>query len=192
MEHRNYNRVKERSDVPSLSLDTHVRNVLGPPSFSLPDTAASTIVQASFLFSFLSRFIPNQKKLCELLHLLGNDCGLLLLRYHNLESVKIGKVGSLLLGGKLLGPAGLLPLGLDLGLRPCLLEGLGAGVAGDLDGKVGEGDALVGDDLTGDAGNVLGTIDEALVLIDNVDDGSELSGLWSVVDEDDPPNLDVT
>ena len=111
---------------------------------------------------------------------------------HNLESVEIVEGGPLLLGGKLLGPAGRLPLGLDLGVGPGFLDGLGAGVAGNLDGEVGEGDAAVGDDLTADAGDVLGSVDEALVLVDNIDDGSELAGLGSVVDEDNASNLDVS
>ena len=111
---------------------------------------------------------------------------------HNLESVEIVEGGPLLLGGKLLGPAGRLPLGLDLGVGPGLLDGLGAGVAGDLDGEVGEGDAAVGDDLAADAGDVFGSVDEALVLVDDVDDGGKLAGLGSVVDEDNASNLDVS
>ena len=111
---------------------------------------------------------------------------------HDLEPIKVGEVGPLLLGGELLGPAGVLPLGLDLGLGPGLLEGLGAGVPGDLDFEVGEGDAAVGDDLAADAGDVLRSVDEALVLVDDVDDGGELAGLGSVVDEDYASNFDVS
>ena len=72
---------------------------------------------------------------------------LLLTGHHELESVKISEGSTLGLGIQLLAPGGLLPSCHNLISGPGLLQGLGAGVTGDLHLEVGEGDALEGDDL---------------------------------------------
>ena len=70
----------------------------------------------------------------------------LLLQPHDLEAVKVGQTPATLLLQLLLGPVGLLPLGVDLGLLPRLLDGAGPGAAGQLldrelrDEDVGERD----------------------------------------------------
>lgn len=73
----------------------------------------------------------------------------LLLESQDLESVKVGESlppGDLV---SLLGPVGLLPLGVDLGLLPLLLDGAGSGAADEtLNAQGGEEDLGEGDGLS--------------------------------------------
>lgn len=72
----------------------------------------------------------------------------LLLEAQDLESLEVGEGSALLLDGTGLGPGGLLPLGVDLGLLPEALDGTGAGTTGELlndercEENVGEGKRL--------------------------------------------------
>jgi len=155
------------------------------------DTRLSTALQA-FAFGcmkifLLDLFTSTVPSLRELLHFLRDNGRLLFARDHDLESVEVRQIGALLLGRKLLGPGGGLPLGGDVLLGPGGLEGLGTGVALNLDREISQGDALVGNDLTGNTG--LGAIDEALVLVDDVDDGGELAAVGTVVNQDHPADL---
>lgn len=75
----------------------------------------------------------------------------LLLQAQDLESVKVGQVAALLLLVLGLGPAALLPLGVDLGLLPELLDDTGAGGTGQLlDDERCEEDLRKADSLSGD------------------------------------------
>lgn len=99
---------------------------------------------------FLSSFF----RLCGGLDL-GESLALLesslLLEAEDLESLEIGQGAALVLDGTGLGPAGGLPLGVDLGLLPELLDGTSAGGTGQLlndercEENVGEGQRLSGD-----------------------------------------------
>ena len=74
----------------------------------------------------------------------------LLLESQNLEAVKVGKTLPPCDLVSLLGPVGLLPLGVDLGLLPQLLDGAGSGAADETlnaqgrEEDLGEGDGLAG------------------------------------------------
>ena len=94
--------------------------------------------------------------------MLLDDGTLLLTRHHELETVKVCQGSLLGLGGQLLAPCRLCPSVCDLVDFQSLLQGLGAGVTGDLDGEVGEGDTLEGDDLAEDA--AVGAFDEDLLV----------------------------
>ena len=75
---------------------------------------------------------------------------------------------------------------------PCGLDSLCAGTALNCYCEVGKCDSGVGDDLTGDSGHLFWAINQAFVLVDNVDDGGELAGVGSVGDEDNAAYFDVT
>jgi hypothetical protein len=85
----------------------------------------------------------------------------LVLKAHDLEAVEVGKVLSPLHLVALLGPVGLRPLAVDLGLLPELAEGSLAGAAGKLlNNEVGEEallerEGLPGNDEIGVRGDAL-------------------------------------
>lgn len=88
------------------------------------------------------------------------DAALLLLGEHELEAVEVGHLGAVLLDGDLLGPAGGVPLALEVALGHGLLQTLLAGTTHDVALEVGEAQPADGDLLTLDAG--VGTVDENL------------------------------
>lgn len=85
----------------------------------------------------------------------------LLLQAQDLEAVEVGQVAALLLLVLGLGPAALLPLGVDLGLLPELLDGTSAGSTGQLlndkrcEEDVRQVDSLSGDDELGVGGRTV-------------------------------------
>jgi len=112
-----------------------------------------------------------------------------LLSEHRLEAVEVGHGAASTLSSELLGPRGL-GESLDEGFTVELLafedlaEGGRADSAGDLDSEGGEGEGLEVELLTVDTSVVNGTIDEGAVLVDDVNDGGELTSEFTVVDED--------
>lgn len=84
----------------------------------------------------------------ESLALLESALGL---EAHDLEAVKVGEALALGELSALLGPVGLLPLGVNLGLLPLLLEGGVAGATDETGDDEGREEALVErDGLSGD------------------------------------------
>ena len=57
--------------------------------------------------------------------------------------------------------------------------------------ELGESESLEGEDHAGDAGDALGTVDENSVGVEDVDDGAELVGEGTVVDDADAADLNV-
>ena len=57
--------------------------------------------------------------------------------------------------------------------------------------ELGESESLEREDHAGDAGDALGTVDENSVGVEDVDDGAELVGEGTVVDDADAADLDV-
>lgn len=95
----------------------------------------------------------------------------LLLQSHDLESLEVGEIPPLVLGLCLLGPAGLGPLLIDLGLGPQLLDGTGTGGAGEtVDGEGSEGDGGKSDGVTGNNRALLAgrTVDQSLYSEDQI------------------------
>lgn len=114
----------------------------------------------------------------------------LLLEEHDVETIKVGKVPPLLGSLALLSPRGLLPLGDNLGSVEDLLDGRSTCGTGQLLENVrGEDESSVSEGLAGDTSR--GTVDESTVVVNDLDDGSELAGRRSVVNENDATDLDV-
>lgn len=123
-------------------------------------------------------------------HFLGDNGGLLLLGNHDLESIKVAQARLGLSAGQLLGPGTLLPGSQSISFFPGLGDGLLSSISLDLDSQVSQGDACKGDDLSQDASG--GSLNEASVLIDNVNDGRQLALFRTVVNEDHTANFHVT
>lgn len=100
--------------------------------------------------------------LCKSGQLFGHKLRLLLLGNHNLEAVEIREIGTTLLDGQLLGPAGGLPSGSHVLRRPGINNSLLLGASGDLNLDVGKRKSLAGDDLSVDTSLVEGAINQHL------------------------------
>lgn len=90
---------------------------------------------------------------------LGSDLrdgqSLLLSQHHNLESLKVRKVGSSLSDGQLLGPRGGSPLAVDVGSSPLLVNGGGSGTSWQsLQHKGGQHNLVQRDGLSLNSGTV--------------------------------------
>ena len=84
-----------------------------------------------------------------------------LLSDENNETLEVREIPSLLRGGALLSPGGLLPLLYNSLSIELLLDDTGAGCAGELgETERGEGEVLVGERLAGDA--CCGAVDDCL------------------------------
>lgn len=138
---------------------------LRPPQLpSLALCCPPVLVDAKFqnLPVFGSRFVHRRTwlgRLCRSLDL-GQGLALLesslLLQAEDLESVKVGKLGALALLLLSLGPVGLLPLLVDLGLLPELLDDGGPHAAGQVgQNEVGQDDL---GERNGLAGNSQGSV----------------------------------
>ena len=110
---------------------------------------------------------------------------------HDLEAVKVVHVGALLTLLDLGSPGGLLPLAHDVVLLESLLEDGSLAGVGDGDAELGEGESLKREDHAGDAGDLLGTVDEDSVGVEDVNDGADLVGEVTKVDDADAADLDV-
>ena len=110
---------------------------------------------------------------------------------HDLEAVTVVHVDALLTLLDLGSPGSLLPLAHDVVLLESLLEDGSLAGVGDGDVELGEGESLEGEDHAGDAGDAFGTVDEDSVGVEDVDDGAELVGEGTVVDDADAADLDV-
>jgi len=121
---------------------------------------------------------------------LCNNFCLLFLGYHDLEAIKVCERGSLLLRGEFLGPTGGFPLGVHVRRLPGFVDGLLARIELNVNGKVCKRDSAKGDDLSGNASGR--AVNEALVLVDNVNDDGEFAFLGSVVDQDHAADFHVS
>jgi hypothetical protein len=113
-----------------------------------------------------------------------------LLGKESLEAPEVGKVVLGLSVGMLLGPCGGSPLLNDTSLGDGLGDGLLSGINGNRDSEVGEGNTAKVDHLTGNAGG--GSVDEDSVLIEDVDDHSDLAIVSSILNEDNSSDLNET
>lgn len=107
------------------------------------------------------------------------------------HALEVGARLAARLGRDLLGPGRGGPLGGDVGGLEVLGDGRGTGRAGErLEDERRERQVLVGESLAGDRGR--GSVDEGPLVVDDLDDDSELALGGALVDEDDSADLDET
>jgi DNA/RNA endonuclease YhcR with UshA esterase domain len=115
----------------------------------------------------------------------------LVFQLQQLETVKVGQVGANLALLELLGPSSLVPGSNSLVLLQSLDKGsLTNGTREVLEDKRSQDHTAEGESLTNDTGG--GTIDESTVVINNIDDNSQLTGISTVVNENNTTNFDLT
>ena len=115
----------------------------------------------------------------------------LVLELGQLETIKVSQVSTNLTLFELLGPGSLGPLVNSLVLLQSLLKSrLTDSTRKILEDKRSQDHATEGESLTSDTSG--GTIDKSTVVVNNVNNDSQLTGISTVVNEDNTTNFDLT